>query len=210
MRTIVLLLMLCVFSVYGQGAKFEATILKGKKMLNEAGGPEGFANAYNYFERIAQKEQGKWLPLYYQAQILAFKGNNEPDLAKKEDQLNASLDLIDKAKKLEKNAELVVLEGFVQMLRLTVDPATRGQSLSPAIFDLFNQAIAMDAGNPRALLFLGQMHYGKAQFFGSGFEKACQYIQKACNIFDGLPDEESIYPTWGKSIAHASRDNCKQ
>lgn len=209
MRTITyIFLSIVFFTLKAQNSTYESAILKGKKLLKEAEGPDGYQSAANFFERVAQKETEEWLPLYYQAQILAFQASNDSIAEKKEAYLNNALELISKAKKMDKNSELVALEGFVQMLRLTVDPATRGQTLSPTIFGLFNQALAMDAENPRALLFLGQMHYGTAQFFGSGFDEACTYIQKAYDAFEKLPAEETIYPTWGRGAAEAAKQKC--
>ncbi|MEQ8472155.1 MAG: hypothetical protein RIC35_13270 [Marinoscillum sp.] len=190
--------------------KFEKAILKGKEMLSEADSAKAYQPVINYFERIASKETGEWLPLYYQAQILAITATSNPNVDEKEVTLNSALELITQAKKIDKNAELLALEGFVQMIRLTVDPATRGQTLSPTIFGLYNEALKLDAKNPRALLFLGQMQYGTAQFFGSGFEEACKNVKMAYDIFEEQPGEPTILPTWGKGSAQAALDNCNQ
>lgn len=194
---------------FGQ-SKFESAILKGKKMIATLDTITDYQNTINYFERIAQKETDQWLPLYYQAQVMSFMASNDPNVDTKEVTLNAALGLIQKAQKIDKNAELVALEGFVQMLRLTVDPATRGQTLSPTIFGLYQQALALDSQNPRALLFMGQMQYGTAQFFGTGFEEACANVQKAYDIFEKQPDEPTINPDWGKGSAKAALANCNQ
>ena len=182
-------------------SKFESAILKGKELINNADTATEYKKASNYFERIAQKESGEWLPLYYQAQVLCIMASNDGNMDRRETTINSALDLISKGKKMDKNAELLALEGFAQMLRLTVDPATRGQTLSPVIFGLYNQALAIDSKNPRALLFMGQMQYGTAQFFGSGFEEACANVKKAYDIFENESDGASIYPTWGKGSA---------
>lgn len=191
-------------------SKFESAILKGKELINNADTATEYKKASNYFERIAQKESGEWLPLYYQAQVLCIMASNDGNMDRRETTLNSALDLISKGKKMDKNAELLALEGFAQMLRLTVDPATRGQTLSPVIFGLYNQALAIDSKNPRALLFMGQMQYGTAQFFGSGFEESCANVKKAYDIFENESDGASIYPTWGKGSAKAALANCNQ
>ena len=191
-------------------SKFETAILRGKQLFAEADTLTDYQKAFNYFQRIAQKETQEWLPLYYQAQALAIIGSNDKDNTSKEATLNTALEIIESAKKIDKNAELLALEGFVQMLRLTVDPATRGQTLSPVIFGLYNQALAIDAKNPRALLFKGQMQYGTAQFFGNGFEEACANVKKAYHIFENASEEPSIYPTWGKGSAETALANCNQ
>lgn len=208
MKYLIIILALTAFVAKAQESKFEAAILKGKQLLKEAEGEEEYLSAFNFFERIAQKETEEWLPLYYQAQSLAMLGANLSERDKKEETLNKALDIVIKAKKLDKNAEVVALEGFVQMIRLTVDPGTRGQILSPTIFGLFNESLAINPENPRALLFLGQMHHGTAQFFGSSFEEACKYIQKAYNIFGQQAGESTIYPEWGMESAEFMLEKC--
>ena len=191
-------------------SKFESAILRGKQMINDADTVTEMQNAVNYFQRIAQKETAEWLPWYYQAQITCFMASSNSDLDAKENQLNKALELIEAGKKIEKNAELLALEGFVQMLRVSVDPATRGQKLSPVVFGLYNQALAIDPQNPRARLFLGQFQYGTAQFFGTGFEEACVNVKKAYDIFENQPSEPTIYPSWGMGSARAALANCNQ
>lgn len=205
-----LMIVLLVSSVWGAQSNYEMAIQKGKAMINDAETADDYQAAANYFERVAAKEHDEWLPLYYQAQSLAFMGNRQENTDSKEQALNRALELIKKAKALAPNAELVALEGFVQMLRLTVDPAARGQTLSPVIFALFRQALAMDSDNPRALLFMGQMEYGTAQFFGESSEEACTFFSKAIDIVNAKSDEDSIFPSWGHSTALKSMELCSR
>lgn len=210
MRTLFsVLALLLVMSAFSQ-SKYETAIFRGKQMIAAADTLADYQQAVNYFERIGKKEQDQWLPRYYQAQVLAFMASDESDLETKEVTLNTALAHIEAAKRMERNAELLALEGFVQMLRLTVDPSTRGQTLSPVIFGLYQQALGLDAENPRALLFMGQMQYGTAQFFGTGFEDACTTILKAYHIFEKQPEAPTIFPDWGMASAKASMENCNQ
>lgn len=202
-------IILILMSVTGvaQKSKFTRAILKGKEMLDKADTTTAFMSAANYFERIKLNEPEEWLPAYYQAKalaIVAMKGDKQ----KKEELLNTALEVVQTAEVIERNSELVALEGYVQMLRLTVDPATRGRTLSPVIFKLFNEALQLNPDNPRAMLFLGQMEYGTAQFFGSGVEKACEYIQKAQVLFESESDEDIILPTWGAESLPYYLKNC--
>lgn len=189
-------------------SKYEQAILKGKAMMGKTDSTEGYLAVANYFERIARRETGEWLPLYYKSLSLSFMATREGDKARKEETLDKALALVQQASKLDKNAETVGLEGFIQMLRLSADPAARGQTLSPVIFGLFQEALTIDPANPRALLFMGQMQHGTAQFFGSGFEEACGYIQRANDIFEQAPSQNTILPTWGKESAVAMLAIC--
>ncbi|MEP0367472.1 MAG: hypothetical protein ABJN36_12685 [Cyclobacteriaceae bacterium] len=192
-----------------QKSKFTRAILKGKEMLSTADTVTAFISAANYFERIKLNEPDEWLPAYYQARaltVVAMKGDKE----KKEEVLNTALEVVQTAQVIERNSELVALEGYVQMLRLTVDPATRGRTLSPVIFKLFDEALQLDLDNPRAMIFLGQMEFGTAQFFGSGTEKACGYIEKAAALFEEESDEDTILPMWGAEALPYYQENCNQ
>lgn len=210
MKTLFILITIFISSYsYGQ-SKFESAILRGKQMINDADTVTAYQNVANYFQRIAQKETTEWLPLYYQAQVMAFMASNDTDVDSKEAQLKKALGLIESAKKIEKNAELLTLEGFVQMLRLSVDPGTRGQTMTPMVLGLYQQALALEPENPRTLLFLGQMKYGMAQFFGTGTEEACTHVKQAYDIFESQPSDPTVYPTWGMESAKAVLQNCNQ
>lgn len=207
-----LFILIAILSVGSASAqtKFEKAILKGKEMITMADSTKAYQPVINYFERIASKETTEWLPLYYQAQILAITATNDPDAGNKEQTLNAALGIIGQARKIDKNSELLALEGFVQMIRLTVDSGTRGQTLSPTIFGLYNEALKLNPENPRALLFLGQMQYGTAQFFGNGFDEACGNVKKAYDIFEQQATAPTVLPTWGKGTARSAQERCNQ
>lgn len=210
MKTITLVFVFAIGLNLSAQSKFESAIERGKIMMDTSTSVAGYLALSNYFERIASKETAEWLPLYYQALSITFASTETKDPETKEELLNKALEITQSAEKLSKNSETLALEGFIQMLRLSLDPAARGQTLSPTIYGLFHQAIAMDRENPRALLFLGQMDFGSAKFFGKSTEEACKYIQKAYDIFEQAADETTIMPSWGKGSAAASLQNCNQ
>ncbi|MFT6856360.1 MAG: tetratricopeptide (TPR) repeat protein [Cyclobacteriaceae bacterium] len=201
--------LLVILSVHGQHSKFEKAILKGKAMMENSATISDYANAANYFERIAKNEPDQWLPVYYRAQANMIIGNKLKG-QEQETYYQEALDQIGEIKNADKNAEVLALEGFIQMMRLSADPGTRGQSLSPVVFGLFRKAINFDNSNPRALLFMGQMEYGTAQFFGSSSDKACEYINNAVALFENKSNESTVYPSWGNSSAQLSVKNCNQ
>lgn len=210
MKTITCIITLGMTLALGAQSKFEQAVLKGKMMMDTASSVPAYLAVSNHFERVANLETSEWLPLYYQALNVTFAATATQDPAGKEELLNRALELVQKVGTINKSSESLSLEGFIQMLRLSVDPATRGQSLSPVIYGLLHQAIAMDAKNPRALLLLGQMEYGSSRFFGKSTDEACSYIQKAYDIFEQMPDEMTVMPTWGKGSAQSSLQNCPQ
>ncbi|MEQ8241024.1 MAG: hypothetical protein RIA69_17540 [Cyclobacteriaceae bacterium] len=204
-----IILFCIILNLQAQDLKFQKAILKGKALIEEANSISKYQEAANYFERISKNEAEEWLPLYYQARAKIIIGNLLAG-EEKEAHYQASLELIDQAEKLNNNAELIALRGFVHMMRLSADPATLGQSLSPLVFGLFQKAINLEPTNPRALLFMGQMEYGTSQFFGSSTEKACNYINRAIELFDQEAMQLTLKPTWGLESAKFSAEKCNQ
>jgi len=195
--------------IFASSNIYKSAIMKGKAMLNEADSISEFIKAANYFERVSTVEMEEWLPLYYQSLALAFAGQKMKS-QDQEDKYQQALALIEKAEKIEAHSEVVALKGFVQMLRISADPANRGQSLSPLVFGLFQKALKLAPDNPRALLFMGQMEYGTAQFFGSSSDKACQYLIQANMMYQDQTTKETIYPSWGANIAKQSINLCSE
>ncbi|MFT6866594.1 MAG: hypothetical protein ACJA08_001425 [Cyclobacteriaceae bacterium] len=204
-----IMLILLVASGFAQNQKYIKAMMTGKSMIGQADTITELVAAANYFERIAQNEKEEWLPNYYQGQALTFAGLQVEKEAR-ETYLNSALDCIKNAASIERNAELVAMEGFIQMMRLSVDPATRGRILSPTIYALFREALLLDPNNPRAQLFMGQMEFGSAQFFGSGTEKSCEYIQRANSLFAKESTDDTIFPNWGNKTALGMAENCNQ
>lgn len=206
---IYLAIMVLPMITYSQNEKLTKAIIKGKLMMEKADTVTEYTTVANYFERIKFKEKEEWLPAYYQALSLTF-GSQSVDVEEKEANLIIALSIVQEAQKIDKNSELVALEGFIQMMRLTVDPATRGRTLSPLIFGLYQESIELDPSNARAMLFLGQMHFGMAQFMGSGTEDACGFIKKAEGLFANESKDDTIFPSWGKKTLTYSLSNCNQ
>ncbi|MEX2235493.1 MAG: hypothetical protein WD824_25250 [Cyclobacteriaceae bacterium] len=166
--------------------------------------------AVNTLERIGGAEKTKWEPQYYIAFGYIMMANQEKDGAKKDSYLDLAAAAIEKAKKLaEQESEIIALEGFVFMLRVTVDPGSRGPEFAPKAMKTFAKAIALDAENPRALALMAQMQYGSAQFFGNSTAEACENIKKSLEKFSTYKSGNVIAPVWGKSMAESVSQRCR-
>jgi hypothetical protein len=164
----------------------------------------------NAFERIAAAEKTKWEPYYYAAFSNIKMAMLETENAKKDVYLDLATKDLDLAKAIKANdSEITALEGFVHMIRVTVDPATRGQEYSGKAFRSFSTAVALNPENPRALSLLAQMQYGTAQFFGSSTAEACGTVEKSLQKFETYKAENALSPQWGKQMAEGLKSNCK-
>jgi hypothetical protein len=95
------------------------------------------------------------------------------------------------------------------MIRVTVDPAARGQQYSGMAFQLYNKAISMNPENPRALAFLAQMQMGVAKFMNSPTTDACNTNRKAIEKFASFKSDNPIAPQWGKVMTEGLTKQCQ-
>ncbi|MBL0743872.1 hypothetical protein [Chryseolinea lacunae] len=167
-------------------------------------------NTVNTLERIGTAEKSKWEPFYYASFGYVMMANREKDGAKKDGYLDQATTALDKAKALQQgDSEITALEGFIHMIRVTVDPATRGQQYSGLATQSFHKAVALNPENPRALALLAQMQYGTAQFFGSSTEEACGTLNKSLEKFETFKATSELAPQWGKGMAMGLKEKCK-
>jgi hypothetical protein len=166
--------------------------------------------AVNAFERIGSAEATRWEPHYYAAFGYLMMCNRESDGAKKDVYIDRALVAIEKAKALKPlDSEVTALEGFALMMRVTVDPASRGAQFSMQAVKAFQQAIQLDPENPRALMLLAQMQYGTAEFFGSATTEACETLAASLAKFDSFKSENVLAPQWGHNMAMGLKEKCK-
>ena len=166
--------------------------------------------AVNKFVRIGEAEGTKWRPFYYASYGNLMKAiysmNSSPsDMDPFLDEAQAQLDKITE----QEHVEVIILQGYIHMIRLTVDPETRGQQYSGMSMQLFGKALAMDPQNPRANTLMGQMQMGTAQFFGQDVSRPCEMITKSVELYDSYEPKNELDPTWGKEFARSVAQNCK-
>ena len=189
---------------------YQKAMEKTLATLNEASNPEQLTEVANRFERIAQAEQDQWLPWYYAAYATLNAAAMKQDPPKKDPILDQAQQYLDQALALATDeSEVVALQGYIHTIRVTVDPATRGQELAPLATRTLVRALKMNPDNPRALYLLGQMQYGTAQFFGADTSEACALIQQAVAKYKEVTPESAIMPTWGEENAQRMSKQCQ-
>lgn len=166
--------------------------------------------AVNTLERIGAAEKTKWEPYYYASFGYIMMSDNETDAAKKDTYLDQATTALNKAKEIvPAESEVVALEGFIYMMRLAVDPATRGQQYAGQALQTFGKAVGLNPENPRALGLLAQMQFGMAQFFGSPTTEPCATNAKALEKFASYKSENPLAPQWGKGMVEKMVEKCK-
>jgi hypothetical protein len=192
--------------------KYQKVMSKNIAQLYEAKSVEDYQKVINALDRIALAEEGKWEPHYYGAFGNIMMSTKVQTIAEKDQHLDAAQSRLDKAAALQaQNVEVITLQGFIHMMRLSVDPASRGQQYAGIAFASFNKAVAMDSLNPRALIMRAQMKQGTAKFFGTSTDEACGEAAKALAIFDEQDKAvASIAPKWGRGSAESMMKQCSQ
>jgi tetratricopeptide (TPR) repeat protein len=207
---LIFMLSLIITSALANDDKYANQMAKNIEAVYKAQTSEEFQAAINSFERIGNAEKTKWEPFYYASFGYIMQATREQAVGKKDQYLDLAASQLDKAKAVKENeSEIVALEGFIHMIRVTVDPATRGQKYSSLAFQSFGKAIGLNPENPRALVFMAQMQYGTAQFFKSSTEEACATLTQAIEKFASFKTDNPLAPQWGISMANGMKGQCQ-
>lgn len=205
-----LLLVISVQVTMATDDKYTEAMQKNIEAVYNAKSVEELQPVVNTFERIAAAEKNKWEPYYYSAFGYIMMANREKDNAKKDSYLDLAMAAIEKAKAIvPEESEVVALEGFAFMIRVTVDPGTRGPQYAGLSMQTFGKATTLNPENPRALVLMAQMQYGTAQFFGSSTADACATLLKSLEKFDTFKSDNPLAPQWGRGMAEGLKQQCK-
>jgi len=215
MKTRTIILIVSVLSIYtsnalGNDNQYAEAMAKNIQTVYSSQSINELQGAVNALERIASAEKTKWEPYYYAAFGNIMIAHREQDGTKKDAFLDQAIANIQNAKKIApKESEIIALEGFVHVIRITVNPATRGQQYSGLAMQTLGRALSLNPENPRALALIAQTQYGTAQFLGSPTTEACATNASALEKFATFKSENPLAPKWGNRMAEETASNCK-
>jgi hypothetical protein len=194
-----------------QGDRYTAAMQPHIRTVYTADTVPPLQNAVNALERIATAEKTRWEPYYYTSFGYVMMMNYENDKLQKDRYLDlASKALAHASALVPQESEVVALEGFILMMRVSIDPASRGQQYAGQATQTLARAVALNPENPRALALLAQMQYGMAQFFGSSTAEACANARSATEKFATFQPANPLAPQWGRSLAEKLQGTCKE
>lgn len=210
MKPLLVLLLCLPLLAKANDDKFVQLMTRNIDAVYKAGSLEELQAAVNTFERIAGVEKARWEPLYYAAFGLIMMATREKEGSRIDEHLDKALETIATALQLAPTeSELVALEGFAHMIRVTVDPAARGQKFSAKAYGAYEKALQLNPENPRAQALMAQMEFGSAQFFHASTKSACESNDKAILAFDGTHPDNPLAPRWGKGMALEMKGRCE-
>lgn len=210
MKKYFLIIVLAVPVVLFASDKYTEQMKRNIEAVYKADTPEELQSVINTFERIGNAEKTKWEPFYYASFGYVLLSNKQEELSKKDALLDLAKSSLDKAAALRPDdSEIISLDGFISMMRVAVDPATRGPQYSMMAMQLFGKAATIDPSNPRALALMAQMQFGTAQFFQQQPVEACATAKKALELFNAATPADPLAPVWGKGMTEGLVANCK-
>ena len=210
MKAILLVTLALVATTPDDNSKYIEAMRKNIDSLYKSQTTDAYQRVINALERIGKAEKTKWEPHYYSSFGYVMMALKENESAAKDNYLDLAMNAAKDARKVEHDeSEVAAMEGFVHMIRVTVDPPSRGPQYSAMAFQAFGKALSLNPDNPRALALKAQMELGTAQFFGSPVDDACATMRLALEKFDTFTSENPIAPRWGRETAESMKERCK-
>ena len=180
-------------------------VMKEKIDKIEAGKTaEEFQILANDFQRIADKEKGKWLPSYYTAYSYIQKGRilmRENKVQGLDEVADQAQKYLDEAKGFENNAEIQLLQKMIYSLKMMVNPMERYMTFGMKATEQLASAEKLDPNNPRIALIKAEDVYFTPEQYGGSQSKGIELFKRALEKFDSYNPKTDLDPNWGKSEA---------
>lgn len=190
---------------------FEKAMAEQLKSLHSSSNSSEYLNHANSFERIAKAEKTKWEAWYYAAYAQLMSAAMNEDVTEKDAQIDKALEHIEAGIALKEfEEEFLILKGWGYSMKISVDPAARGQQYSQMAQTELVKVLTMTPQNPRGLHMMAQLQYGTAQFFGSDTGESCKLNEKAAEAVEGEEMKSTFWPQWGKYAIESFRQQCSQ
>jgi hypothetical protein len=167
---------------------------------------QGWTEAANNFQRIADAEKTQWLPYYYVALSNVMAGymqgtvNPNPNPSATDPLADKAEEALNKAEVMIKNnSEIFIVRKMIATLRMTADPMNRWQTYGPQAAEALQRAKALNPENPRVYLLEGQDKFYTPEQFGGSKTEAKALFEESAKKFENFKPESPIHPNWGLS-----------
>ncbi|WP_258929297.1 hypothetical protein [Flavobacterium davisii] len=125
--------------------------------------------------------------------------------------------LIDKAQialegaklKSSKNDEINVLQALIYTVTLIQDPMNNSVKYAPLIMTEYQNALAINPNNPRAVFGKANFELGGAKWTGADTKPLCIEINRSLELFANFKPESPLHPKWGAERAKQIAVTCK-
>lgn len=205
MRKQILSFTLVLFSLLSFAQSTYEKVMKEKiAKIETCKTPEDFQVLANDFQRIADKEKGKWQPNYYAAFSYIQKGRvlmRENKVQELDEVADQAQKYLDDAQNVDKNAETQLLQKMIYSLKMMVNPMERYMTYGTKATEQFAMAEKLDPNNPRIALIKAEDVYFTPEQYGGSKEKGIDLFKQALEKFNSYKPKTDLDPNWGKSEA---------
>lgn len=207
---VLVLLLVNIFSTIAQESKYYKAMQKAVATLDTTAQESTYLFLKNTFERIALAEKKEWLPYYYAAYCAMRITYREKDLTKLDMKADIAQAFLEKADSLNpKNSEIYCVKAMILYSRIEVDMMSRGPKYSMMGSQIVEEAIALDATNPRPYLLIADGKYSLPPQFGGDKKSGCEVFAKADQIYVKNPPKDDILPRWGRKKLDRMLKECE-
>ncbi|WP_312075009.1 hypothetical protein [Chryseobacterium sp.] len=159
----------------------------------------------NDFQRIAEKEKGKWLPNYYAAFAQLQKGRimmREGKMDQLDETADAAQKYVDLAMATEaNNSEIYLLQKMVYSMKMIVNPMERYMTYGTKAEEALKKAESLNPENPRVALIKAEDVYFTPEQYGGSKTKGIELFKASIAKFNAFKPKTSLDPNWGKAEA---------
>ena len=199
----------CFNSVQSQSVQFVTDMNLAVKSFDVASSAKEYQAVLLKLEPISKTYTNEWLPLYYMALIKSRMSMLKMDHA--DDLANQSIELVEKAKKIQVNDEILCVESLAYTAKMSVSPYTRWLRYEQKIKSPLVAAKKINKENPRIYALEASLQYHMPVVFGGGCAKsyAVAIIASEKLIAQAKLNPAYYMPHWGVNVIKEITDNCK-
>ena len=186
-------------NVFSQSQLYKEAMKKQLNAFNLVKGINDLQKLGDGFSAIALTEKKEWLPYYYASLcnvLIAFeKRGSDIDLF-----CDKAERLIKKADSLESyNSEISVLKSMIAAARIPVSETLRTLKYGSQSLKHANEAVRLNANNPRAHLVKAQNVFHMPEIFGGGAKNAKPILELALEKEKQFKTQTTFHPNWSKT-----------
>lgn len=173
-------------------------LLRYVAFADTASSEEGRDKIIKGIEMVANTAMDDWFSQYYAAFYNAISASRKTDTAQARIQLDRAETYIKLAEKLNpKESEIILVRGMIKGIRIGKNPAL-GEKLGPDCMNDYNEALKLNAENPRAYLVLGESYTYMPEEAGGGKKKAKEMLKLADKKYANDKHDDPAWPKWGQ------------
>lgn len=197
----ILTAILLVLPAASQTNAYRESLKKGLQVLDSSQGLVALNKAAVLFADAVKADGRKWLGYYYEGLcdvLIAFgkKGKEIDTWCDKAEKLAAHADSLS-----GNNSEIYVLKSMCASARINANVIGRGQKYGGLASGYAEQALKLNAHNPRAYLQKAMTVYHTPEVFGGGAKRSKPLFEAALAEFEAARPASPADPHWGKEQA---------